>query len=58
MHGNYATVFANLFIGERDYGPHAFLVMVRDKNGTLQDNIIVEDMGEKEGLNGVLIAEC
>eukprot|EP01137_Pigoraptor_chileana_P034181 Opistho-2@26325 len=52
LQGEYAIVFAQLIIGGESKGPHAFVVPVRDKTG-LFPGIRVEDLGEKEGLNGV-----
>lgn len=52
-HGQMATVFAKLIIGEQDYGVNAFLVPIRDKNGNLLEGIEIEDCGLKMGLNGV-----
>jgi acyl-CoA oxidase len=53
MHAQMATVFAQLHIGEQEYGVHAFLVPIRDKNGGILPGISIEDDGSKIGLNGV-----
>eukprot|EP01136_Pigoraptor_vietnamica_P025650 Opistho-1_new@79819 len=50
--GEYAIVFAQLIVGGESKGPHAFVVPIRDKTGLFR-GIRVEDLGEKEGLNGV-----
>ena len=51
--GRIATVFAQLQIGEEDYGVHAFLVPIRDESGTSLPGVGIEDCGLKGGLNGV-----
>lgn len=53
LHGEMATVFAQLIINEKKYGVHAFLVPYRNKNGKTLEGITVEDCGYKMGLNGV-----
>jgi acyl-CoA oxidase len=53
MHAQMATVFAQLELGGEDYGVHAFLVPIRDKNGGILPGISIEDNGSKIGLNGV-----
>ncbi len=52
-HGEMATVFAQLEIGENNYGVHAFVVPTRDKKGMPLPGIQIEDHGHKLGLNGV-----
>lgn len=52
-HGRMATVFAQLIIGEVNYGVSAFLVPLRDENGNTLPGIRIEDNGDKMGLNGV-----
>ncbi len=53
QHGRLAIVFAQLVISDENYGVHAFLVPIRDDDGTVCDGIGIEDCGEKLGLNGV-----
>lgn len=53
MHAQMATVFAQLEIGEEEYGVHAFLVPIRDRDGGILPGISIEDDGSKIGLNGV-----
>ncbi len=53
IHGEMASVFAQLITNEQSYGVHAFLVTLRDKQGELMPGIRVEDCGYKLGLNGV-----
>ncbi len=53
VHGQKATVFAKLIIDEVDYGVNAFVVPLRDEEGTLQPGVTIEDCGSKMGLNGV-----
>jgi acyl-CoA oxidase len=52
-HAKMVSVFAQLRVGEDDYGVHALLVPVRDDDGNLLDGIRIEDCGHKMGLNGV-----
>ena len=53
LHGRMAVVFAQLeTLGER-HGVHAFLVPIRNAQGTLMRSVRIEDCGEKMGLNGV-----
>jgi acyl-CoA oxidase len=52
-HGRMATVFAQLRIGEEEYGVHALLVPIRDQDGNAMPGVRIEDCGEKVGLNGV-----
>lgn len=52
-HGKMATVFAQLIIGEKEYGVHAILVPIRDDEGNPMPGVSIEDCGEKLGLNGV-----
>ena len=53
LHGQMATVFAKLIIADVDYGVNAFIVPLRDKNGTVLKGITIGDCGHKMGLNGV-----
>ena len=53
LHAQAATVFAKLIIGEEDYGVCAFIVPLRDKDGTILPGVRIEDCGMKMGLNGV-----
>jgi acyl-CoA oxidase len=53
VHGQMATVFAKLIIGETDYGVNAFLVPLRDTNSKILQGITIGDCGLKMGLNGV-----
>ncbi len=52
-HGQMATVFAQLIIGEEEYGVHAFLVPIRDAHGNPRPRVRIDDCGHKMGLNGV-----
>jgi acyl-CoA oxidase len=52
-HGRLATVFAQLRIGEDEYGVHAFLVPIRDEAGRTAPGVRIADCGHKVGLNGV-----
>ena len=51
--GRWATVFAQLEIGESEFGVHAFLVRIRDDQGTPAPGVTLVDNGRKMGLNGV-----
>lgn len=53
VHGQMATVFAKLIIGETDYGVNAFVVPLRDANSKILKGITIGDCGLKMGLNGV-----
>ncbi|KIA94440.1 acyl-CoA oxidase [Flavobacterium sp. KMS] len=53
VHGQMATVFAKLIINEVDYGVNAFVVPLRDTNGTNIKGVTIGDCGHKMGLNGV-----
>jgi acyl-CoA oxidase len=51
--GRMAVVFAQLAVGEREYGVHAFMVPIRDGDGRPMPGVRIEDCGPKAGLNGV-----
>ncbi|EGR32939.1 hypothetical protein IMG5_065950 [Ichthyophthirius multifiliis] len=54
LHCNYAIVFAQLILpGNQKEGVHAFLVRVRNADGSICNGVYIEDMGGKFGLNGV-----
>jgi acyl-CoA oxidase len=53
VHGQMATVFAQLMIDGKNYGVTAFVVPLRDKTGKLCDGVRIKDCGRKLGLNGV-----
>jgi len=53
LHGQMATVFAQLVIDQQNFGVHAFLVPIRDRHGAPLPGIQIEDCGEKIGLHGV-----
>lgn len=53
LHSKMAVVFAQLIIGDKSEGVHAFLVPLRDENHNNLEGIKVEDNGYKMGLNGV-----
>ena len=52
-HGRMAVVFAQLVIGDASQGVHAFVVPIRDQDGTPAPGVRTEDCGPKIGLNGV-----
>jgi acyl-CoA oxidase len=53
MHARLAVVFAQLEVGGVSHGVHAFVVPIRDEDGTVMPNVRIEDCGQKIGLNGV-----
>lgn len=52
-HANYAVVFGQLQHNGENYGPHPFLVRIRDDSGEINSHVSIKDMGYKLGLNGV-----
>ncbi len=52
-HGSMAVVFAQLLIGGKAQGVHAFVVPIRDEHGGPVPGVRIEDCGRKIGLNGV-----
>src|SRR4051812_44102903 len=52
MHAELAVVFAQLEVGGRSEGVHAFVVPIREGDQVL-DGVRIEDDGRKMGLNGV-----
>lgn len=52
-HARLAVVFAQLEVAGESHGVHAFVVPVRDEDGTVVDGVRIEDDGRKMGLNGV-----
>lgn len=53
LHGEMATVFAQLRVAGEDHGVHALVVPLRDDAGTPLPGIRIQDNGPKAGLNGV-----
>jgi acyl-CoA oxidase len=51
--GQLAVVFAQLETGGARHGVHAFVVPLRDAEGSVLPGVSIEDCGEKLGLNGV-----
>jgi len=51
--GRAAVVFAQLITDGRGRGVHAFLVPIRDAEGSPLPGVSIEDCGRKGGLNGV-----
>ncbi|QNP62065.1 acyl-CoA dehydrogenase family protein [Streptomyces genisteinicus] len=51
-HGELAVVFAQLEVGEKSEGVHAFVVPIRT-GGDVAPGVRIEDDGRKMGLNGV-----
>jgi acyl-CoA oxidase len=52
-HGRMAVVFAQLEIGGKSEGVHAFVVPIRNERGKVLPGVRIEDDGPKIGLNGV-----
>lgn len=50
---NMSVIFAQLYIAEKCYGVHAFVVALRDKNHDLYPGIVIGDCGLKVGLNAL-----
>eukprot|EP00002_Diphylleia_rotans_P022798 TRINITY_DN4480_c0_g1_i2.p1 TRINITY_DN4480_c0_g1~~TRINITY_DN4480_c0_g1_i2.p1 ORF type:complete len:642 (-),score=164.95 TRINITY_DN4480_c0_g1_i2:80-2005(-) len=48
-----ATVFAQLYVGGKHYGVHAFLVPLRDAQRKPLPGVRIKDNGHKMGINGV-----
>jgi acyl-CoA oxidase len=53
MHARLAVVFAQLEVDGVSHGVHAFVVPLRNEDGTVMPNVRIEDCGQKIGLNGV-----
>jgi len=53
LHGQMASVFAQLIVDGENHGVHTILVPMKDDNGNLMPGVRVEDCGYKLGLNGV-----
>lgn len=53
IHSNYAVIFAQLIVENKNEGVHVFLAQIRDKNHQVRANIRIQDMGYKQGCNGV-----
>lgn len=53
LHGQMASVFAQLIVDGEEHGVHTILVPMKDENGNLMPGVRVEDCGYKLGLNGV-----
>jgi len=51
---NMAVIWANLYIDNKSYGVHAYVVPIRDiKTHKLLPGVIVGDCGPKTGLNAI-----
>lgn len=48
-----AVVFAKLVLGEHDHGVHGFVVPLREPSGRILPGRLIEECGEKLGLEGV-----
>ena len=52
-HANYSIVFAQTIVKGKNEGINAFLVKLRNNDGSLEKGVIIDDMGHKMGLNGI-----
>lgn len=52
-HANHAIVFAQTYIDNKNEGINAFLIRIRNDDGTLSKGVVIDDMGMKMGMNGV-----
>lgn len=52
-HANYAIVFAQTIVKNKNEGINAFIVKLRDDNMDLCKGVGIDDMGCKQGMNGV-----
>ena len=51
---NMSVVMAQLYIDEKCYGVHGFLVEIRDKNThTVKPGVLIGDIGPKVGQDGI-----
>jgi acyl-CoA oxidase len=51
---NISVIFAQLYIDDKNYGPHAFIVPIRNKETHMPlPGVILGDCGKKIGLDGV-----
>lgn len=53
IHGQMASVFAQLIVDGTNHGVHAILVPLRNDAGEMMPGVTVKDCGYKMGLNGV-----
>lgn len=53
LHGQMASVFAQLIVDGEEHGVHTILVPLKNEKGELMPGVRVEDCGYKLGLNGV-----
>lgn len=52
-HANYSIVFAQTYVNGKHEGINAFLVKMRNSDGSLVNGVTIDDMGHKMGLNGI-----
>lgn len=52
-HANYSIVFAQTIVNKKNEGINAFIVRLRDDKMQLEKGVTIDDMGCKQGLNGV-----
>lgn len=53
MHANHTVAFAQLHMGGRNEGVHAFIVPIRDAQGRTVPGVRIADCGHKTCLNGI-----
>jgi len=52
-HAQYCVTFAQMIIDGKNYGPHGFLMRIRNDDHSICKGVRIEDMGHKLGCNGV-----
>ncbi len=52
-YANFAVVFAQTTVKGKNEGINAFLVRLRDEKMSLCEGVVIDDMGCKQGMNGV-----
>eukprot|EP00899_Mesostigma_viride_P024497 jgi/Mesvir1/5231/Mv15357-RA.1 len=53
LHANHTVCFAQLHMGGENKGVHAFIVRIREDDGTTRVGVRIADNGHKTGLNGI-----
>lgn len=53
VHAKWAVVFAQLIMGKKNEGIHAFLVRIREDDMAVSPGVVIQDMGHKFECNGV-----
>ncbi|XXQ39481.1 Acyl-coenzyme A oxidase [Plasmodiophora brassicae] len=53
VHAKWCVVFAQLYVGGKHHGVHAFVVRIRNEDMSVCPGVRIDDMGHKIALNGV-----